>query len=48
MFVSNTLVCSKTLDKSIYWASTFDCVDSDKLWKVLREMDINQAILPVS
>ena len=40
MFVSNTLVCSKTLDKSIYWTSAFDCVDSDKLWKVLREMDI--------
>ena len=41
-----------TIQKSIYfcfidYVKTFDCVDHDKLWKILKEMEY-QTTLPAS
>ena len=53
--IANTcwiLVKAREFQKNIYFSSTdyakaFDCVDHNKLWKILKEME-NQTTLPVS
>ena len=45
-FQKNIYFCSIDYTKAIDYAKAIDCVDHNKLWKILKEMEIPDHLSP--